>query len=135
MLYCLGRRFERGNRKRETGLYLAVAYINFTFAWKPHKNALCLMATGFVPHSSGLPQAGGHKSRRGFKFPPARKNLSTQRASGHAGAQSALNCAARRHKLFKYIPRGKRGLMLLLLPVAQLEIATACCVAVVAPTK
>lgn len=73
-------------------VYLAVAYINFTFAWQPHKNALCLMATGFVPHSSGPPKppATNHgvalsfhqqgkicqrNARRGTRVPKARSTV------------------------------------------------------------
>lgn len=73
-------------------LYLAMAYINFTFAWQPHKNALCLMATGFVPHSSGPPKpvATNHgvalsfhqqgkicqrNARRGTRVPKARSTV------------------------------------------------------------
>lgn len=94
MLYCLGRQFERGSRGGDGGcmVYLAVAYINFTFAWQPHKNALCLMATGFVPHSSGPPKpvATNHgvalsfhqqgkicqrNARRGTRVPKARSTV------------------------------------------------------------
>lgn len=118
-------------------VYLAVAYINFTFAWQPNKNALCLMATGFVPHSSGPPKpvATNHgvalsfhqqgkicqrNARRGTRVPKARSTV-------QRGVINYLN-------IYREASVADL-LLLLLLPAAQLEIATACCVAVVAPTK
>lgn len=91
------------------GCIFGCGLYKFYFCLAASQKCTLFNGHGLCASQLGATQAGGHKSRRGFKFPPARKNLSTQRASGHAGAQSALNCAARRHKLFKYIPRGKRG--------------------------